>query len=376
MSQEIKKIPIVIASILKPVDDTRMLGKIGHSIGKKANVEITIIGYPTTHSNLPAAFNFFSFPPFKRLSVGRIRARFTFFRRVLAVKPRLLIITTHELLFVSLLAKWITGCRLIYDVQENYYRNILHSPTFPIIVRQLIALLVRLKEKLISGAIDHFFLAEAAYQTELGFLHNRFSILQNKASKHAIDQCTSKKKSEEDGNVHLIFSGTLARNTGVFEAIRFTKLFHQADATIRLTIIGHCAMANVLSQIKKEIENCSYISIIGGDKLVPHTQVLEEISKSNGAFVTYLPNASTSDSIPTKLFEYLALQIPIFLVPHPPWVAYCQPFNAAILLEDSQSPAQLLAGLRNSRFYTSRPEPIYWEDQEVSLLAIIDRNLS
>ncbi len=371
MSQEIKKTPIVIASILKPVDDTRMFGKLAHSIGKKNDVDITIIGYPTKNPFLPPDFTFISFKPFKRLSFARFFARFTFLRKMLAIKPKLIIITTHELLFVSLFAKAIMGCRLIYDIQENYYRNIIHSTTFPIGLKQLVAIAVRLKEKLTSVAIDHFFLAEESYQTELGFLHHRYTVLENKASKEAIDRCSFEKKSKLDSNTHLIFSGTLATGTGVFEAIRWIKLFHQVDTKIRLTIIGYCSIPSVLKKIKNEINNCDYISLIGGDELVPHQRVLEEISKSDGGFITYLPNASTSGSIPTKLFEYVAMQLPILLVPHQPWVAFCKPYAAAIPLSDSQSPDQLLKRFKETPFYQNQPKQVYWEEQESTLFTVL-----
>ncbi len=371
MPQEIKKIPIVIASILKPIDDTRMFEKLGHSIGKETNIDITIIGYPTRNTHLPATFNFIPFKPFNRLSLKRIFVRFDFLKQVVAIKPAIVILTTHELLFVSVLAKWITGCRLIYDIQENYYRNIIHSTTFPGFIKEWVAMLVRLKEKLLSRSINHFFLAEASYQHELTFLQNRFTVLQNKASKVAIDQSSFQKKSAIDGNIHLLFSGTLATSTGIFEAIRWTKSFYEVNNSIRLTIIGYCAIPKALVAIKNEIKDYNFIKLIGGDELVPHTRVLEEISKSDAGFITYIPDASTSGSIPTKLFEYLAFKLPIFLVPYQPWVDYCELYDAAILLEKSFPAHQLLNKFKEHHFYKEAPPDVFWEDQEASLSNII-----
>ena len=376
MSQEIKKTPIVIASILKPVDDTRMFGKLALSITKIDKVAITIIGYPTKNPFRVPAVTSLPFKPFKRISFRRFFARFTFLQQVMAIKPRIIILTTHELLFVSLLAKAITGCRLIYDVQENYYRNIIHSTTFPFLIKHVVALAVRLKEKLIGPAIDHFFLAEKSYPTELRFLPERYTVLENKVRKESIGQCSFNKKSKIDGHTHLIFSGTLATGTGVFEAIRWTKLFYEVDPKIRLTIIGYCSIPTVLKKIKAEVKDCNYISVIGGDELIPHAQILEEISTSDGAFVTYLPNASTSGSIPTKLFEYLACQLPIFLVPHPPWVNYCAPFHASILLDKETSALQLLSNMKDNQLYSQAPQEIYWEGQEASLFSVMDKILS
>ena len=42
-----KKQRIVLASVLKPVDDTRMFEKIGKSLSDNPDFEIFIIGYPS-----------------------------------------------------------------------------------------------------------------------------------------------------------------------------------------------------------------------------------------------------------------------------------------------------------------------------------------
>ncbi len=348
-----------------------MMEKLGPTIGKIDETAITLIGYPTTGTTFSPDTTYKPYPPFSRLSFRRILARYTFVKNVLTIRPRVVIFTTHELLLPSLIAKLITGCRLVYDVQENYFRNIRYSKTFPPLLKQLIATWVRLKEILISPAIDHFLLAEAAYHHELGFISNRFTILQNKVSKSAVQQHTLEKKSKSDQLIHLIFSGTLAKGTGVFEAIRWTKKLYTIEPRIRLTIIGYCSSEDERAKLRQEIEGCPCISLIGGDTLVPHHIVMEEISKSDAGFITYPINPSVSSAIPTKLFEYLAFQLPILIVPHPPWIDYCMPYSAAIELDDARRPEEILAQLQASTFYTRTPENIFWENQEESLRGVI-----
>jgi hypothetical protein len=47
LTQVIKKRRIVLASVLKPVDDTRMFEKIGVSLAGADEAEVIIIGYPS-----------------------------------------------------------------------------------------------------------------------------------------------------------------------------------------------------------------------------------------------------------------------------------------------------------------------------------------
>ena len=42
-----KKRTIVIASVLKPIDDTRMFEKFGMSLSDSGNYNVVIIGYPS-----------------------------------------------------------------------------------------------------------------------------------------------------------------------------------------------------------------------------------------------------------------------------------------------------------------------------------------
>src|SRR5690606_8480188 len=133
---------------------------------------------------------------------------------------------THELLLPGVFLKILLGCRLFYDVQENYYRNIIHTPAFPKFLRPILATYVRVKEWCSAPFIDHYFLAEASYQTELPFLRKKYTIIENKYKGRRIP---TDKKCTSDRNFHFIFSGTLAQSTGVFIAIELACKLHKEN---------------------------------------------------------------------------------------------------------------------------------------------------
>jgi hypothetical protein len=161
----------------------------------------------------------------------------------------------------------------------------------------------------------------------------------------------------------------------VIEAIRWTKKLYAIEPRIRLTIIGYCSAEDERAKLQQEIEGCPCISLTGGDTLVPHHIVLEEISKSDAGFITYPINPAVAGSLPTKLYEYLACQIPFFLTAHPPWVDFCKPYAAAIELDDTKQPRDYLALLTGGKFYTNPPNHLYWEDQEKVLIGVIRKFL-
>jgi glycosyltransferase involved in cell wall biosynthesis len=359
---EVKKRKIVIASVLKPVNDTRMTEKIGWSLADTRRFEIHIIGFPgkvTPHPNVLVH----TLPFFKRLSFKRLLAPWAILRKISALKPDLLIITTHELLAASILAKAILGIKVIYDVQENYYRNIRFTRAFPFPLRLPIALYVRIKEILSAGLIDHFFVAEKAYVQELSFASGRHTVLENKLVKPSVSTRFDRIKNQ------LLFSGTLAESTGVFKAIEVAVKLHELDPSVRLILAGHCSQQSTLSRIKKEIAIYPFITLIGGNYLIPHEQIVEHIQLASAGVIAYPNNPSTYHSIPTKLFEYLGLKLPILLTRHPEWESLCQPYSAAIPFDPERIDAEaILIALNTSHFYSVEPRNVFWDSEQPKLI--------
>ncbi len=87
-----KKRRIVLASLLKPVNDPRMCEKIGMSLAQSGQYEVHIIGYPSGTQVSESNVHFHELPLFKRISIGRIGARLKAIQIVIKLKPELLII--------------------------------------------------------------------------------------------------------------------------------------------------------------------------------------------------------------------------------------------------------------------------------------------
>lgn len=370
--QEIKKRRIVLASVLKPVNDTRMTEKMGQSL--QNDYDVHIIGFPAPGASAVPHLTTHPLPFFKRLSLKRLVAPWKIFQQLLRLKPAVVIITTHELLFPALLARALRGCKLIYDIQENYWRNILYTPAFPAALRPFIASVVRVREWLAAPFINHFFLAEKGYEKELGFLPARFTVLENKIpyppGGSALLPLAIRYPAGR--SVRLLFSGTLAESTGVFTAIALARALQKHDPSVRLTIIGYCAIPVQLARLRREIEATDFIDLIGGDSLVPHADILKTIKLSDMGIVAYPPNPATQNSIPTKLYEYLGNHLPVLLIDHPVWCALCEPFGAGVTFpSDHIDGAAILNQIRTRTFYTAAPTGVYWEDEAKKLAAAL-----
>lgn len=367
--QEIKKRRIVIASVLKPVDDTRMFEKMGRSLAEKH--EVHIIGYPTLTLPPAASVTFHALSPFRRISIARLLAPFRILIQLFKIQPEVMILNTHELLLAGVLYKIFKGVSIIYDVRENYFRNILYTKTFFPIIRPGIAIYVRMKEYILSPFITHFLLAEKNYQEELNFIGKRATVVENKVLRPSARKVLQKKPPHQQQ--HFIFSGTIAASTGIFIALDIVDKLYAANQNIYLTIIGYCAQQQTLLKIRERIKDKPYITLIGGNHLVPHAEILKAIQEADIGIVSYPPNLSTSGSIPTKLYEYLGYHLPMLLIDHEPWVKVCAPYSAAIPFQPETFNANVvLNDIQTKVFYQKPMSGIFWDEESPKLLRITE----
>ena len=369
MAQERKKRRIVLASVLKPVDDTRMFEKMGVSLAQKGGYEVIILGYPSASIPVHEGIQFISLSPFKRLSLSRLAARWIAFWKLLKLKPSLLIFTTHELLIPAVVLKVLMNVKIIYDVRENYYRNILHSGSFPLLIRWPLAFIVRFKEKLFAPAVDHFFLAELGYEKEFRFHRGGWTVIENKAV-----HVPSFERMKDPNKTRLLFSGTLAESTGVFRAITMAKELYRLDSGVSLTIAGYAALKNVRDQIQQEVKKNSWITLIGVDQLVPHEKIMECIQQSDFGIIAYPLSDHTNNSKPTKLFEYFNTQLPIIIEQVWPWISEYDVFQPFLIcdLKKLNGP-ELIQKMKTQTFYPRVPEDVTWLSEVPKILQALEK---
>lgn len=371
--QEIKKRRIVIASVLKPVDDTRMFEKLGCTLAE--NHDVHIIGYPSSVSYSGLETSSLKVHPlkrFSRISVGRVFAPLAVLNLICRLRPQILIVCTHELLIAAVVARLLTRCSIVYDIQENYAFNIYHGETVAWFLKFPLAGFIRLNEWICSRFINHFFLAENSYVNELKFIDNNYTVLENKLQ-NIPGESLYRQRSVKD-EVRLLFSGTLAETTGVFVAIRLAERLHAEDKRIVLYVIGYARQKAIQDRIYKLAEGKSYIRLIGVSSLIPHSEILGWINNVDFGIVSYPDNLSTRTSVPTKLYEYLGHRLPVLLIDNPMWVAYCKTYQAALVFNGDNIDAKtLIKDMFTTEFYPRFPEEVFWSNEKIKLNQSINK---
>lgn len=343
-----------------------MTEKMGATLVADGSFQVTVIGYPSP-GKIPQGIRTLSLKPFQRLSFARWWARWQAFGLAFRQRPDVFIFSTYELIGTALVLKVLLGTRIIYDVRENYYRNIVHSEGLPVVLRWPLAMLVRFQEKLCAPAIDHFLLAEKGYEQEFRFHRGGWTVIENKALQMPVAA-----RAKDPQQIVLLFSGTLSESSGVFRAIRFAEALHRHHPGVHLTIAGYAASAAVRKMLRASTKGKPFITLIGVDALVPHTEIVSLIQTAHAGIIAYPRLPHTVNSVPTKLFEYLQAKLPIIAEDHWPWVRRfepCRPF----LLTDLENPDanRIAKALIDNTFYVDLPAGANWKEEGEKLLSVL-----
>lgn len=315
-----KKTKIVIASVLKPVDDVRNYEKVACSLAKEEMYELFMMGTIGTKNDYDSTIHLLPWPPFQRLSIARFLIQFRYFFQLKKVRPQLVIITTHELLLTSVFYRLFFKTTLVYDVQEDYHRNLQYQHFYPAIVRLPLAQLIRLTEKLCAPFIHHFLLAEAVYEQDIPFVKRCFIIIDNKS--------LPIQKLEKKGTFKVVFTGTISSYSQAIESIQLFEKIAPSFDNPQLTVIGYCPSARYRKKLVTF--QSDVINLILSDKPVPHSQIVHEIATAHLAIIGYSPNPINELKIPTKQYEYTAAQLPYLVRKDTHWSRLGEQLGGAI----------------------------------------------
>jgi glycosyltransferase involved in cell wall biosynthesis len=283
------------------------------------------------------------------------------------MRPDLLIVNTHELLLMAALLKVFLRLRILYDIRENYRMNLLHTRTFPRIVRHALAGWVYLKERVLTRWFDHILLAEEVYRSELGFLKQRpVTVIENKAFPIA----TAK---QETTFLKFVFTGTLAESTGVFKVTDFVRRLHQANGNVRLKIVGRCALERDRSRLFSLAEKHPWLELQIHHDPVPHEQIEHAIAAADFGLVCYPHSTHTRGRVPTKLFEYMAAGIPILMEAGPVAKNRAAGYEGLITVEDFRAldPGEALRAAGGMRRRFLPPPGALWPPEGMRLCDMI-----
>ena len=269
---------IVIASLLKPVNDARNYEKLAVSLAKIEEYEVTSIGIsPSEHFQPINNIEYQSIGTYNR-SLGR-----RFFNQLkivflcIKLKPQLFLMTTIELYPSAWLLKRIFKVKVIYDIQENYQANIQYQKIYHGYLKNILTKIIAAFNKKIDAIVSHYLLSEKCYEYELNLEKRKVTVLENK---YVGSNYTVVKKNKKDKVIRIIFSGSISYYSGLDRVVKYFKKLkcHLPRAT--LSVIGFAPEKKVKMQFLKS-ENDPSIEWEIKDTPMDHYQLIDAIKNAD-----------------------------------------------------------------------------------------------
>ena len=363
---------ILIASFLKPVNDIRSFKKMAVSIAKNNRYDVYTTGYPVSLSKDNQNVTLLPLKPFKRNGIGRIRARREVWKIYLKLKPEVIIVNSPDLLVVTVIYKILFGSKIIYDIRENYFRNLWYQSNYIVGIRHILAIAIRTIEVITAPFFNHFLLAEKVYSKQLKFIRHRYTIIENKSL-----QTDIMKSQKGNGNtLQFLISGTIAREYGVLEGISFYKQVRESFPGSRLMIIGHCANKKTFELLEQHANEDDTIHLNISTVPLPHFEIENAMLQSDVGLLPYLPNRSTDGKWPTKLFEYMAYALPFIIQQSPTWNSFVVGNKEGIVLDftdDTEFSGSAISELLAVSSNAKKVPGIFWHEEEEKLENVLEQ---
>ncbi|MEO0073309.1 MAG: glycosyltransferase family 4 protein [candidate division WOR-3 bacterium] len=319
---------VCMLTSVHPLTDSRIFHKQAQTL-LAAGYRLTLAG-PATAQPLPARCSLLSIVQLPiPAHPGADRRPLSILLRWL-VAPLLLLMTVirsrcqichihdPELLPLGLILKTI-GYRVIYDVHEDYPQQILSKHYLPQFLRRPIAWLVGILELVCSRLFDHTVCATESIARR--FPQTRASVVRNlpdwsSAQRFRRDaSCPSVSGVRRKASftaVHL--AGTLTEARGITSLVQAMGILAKdLSREFRLLLAGRFVPESY-GDFLKNLPGWQLVSHI---EPVPHEQVWEIYSTCDAGLVCSLPLLRHLESLPVKLFEFMAAGLPVIVSDFP-----------------------------------------------------------
>jgi len=240
-----------------------------------------------------------------------------------------------EFLYWAVKLKQKTGAKVIYDVHEDFPQQILSKPWIPKIFRKLIATIFNFYEKRKVKQLDFIIVAlpkvkESFQKTGI----NNIETITNYPLLEYFAQVTSNQRvATSNQRIKLIYVGGLTRIRGTIEIIKSLE-FIKSD--VKLILLGKFQEKDLENKLKKmpEWEKVEFKGWL------PQKETYQNMMDADIGLICFLPTPNNINSMPNKLFEYMAARLPIIASDFPLWKEIIREDNCGLTV-NPQEPREI-----------------------------------
>ncbi len=226
---------------------------------------------------------------YSRSLIFRVKLLLKFFVVARKIKPEVIVVNSLEFVPVLKMLKNKIGFKVIYDMQEDYVKNITHHNGFKGLKRKIgVAYVKKLTTQLLK-LVEGVIYAEKVYQQDLVVPS---VTIENKSISNA------KRIKQLSNPVRLVFTGTLTKECGIYLALDWLDRLEEIGE-YELTMIGHTPLPEDHKRLKG-IDKSNFI-YKGSLSPIPHQDLVDEMVCSDFGLICYEISPSKKGKMPTKL---------------------------------------------------------------------------
>jgi len=229
-----------------------------------------------------------------------------------------------ELLPIGVLLKIFTRAKVIYDVHEDVPQQILTKYWIPVPLRQPLAVVFNAAEKLLVWAMDAVVVATEGIGAKFArfrpiVVHNYpdLGILPNPAP-----------VPQEEGQKVLVYVGGISRLRGAVEMIRALECLTYSE-DVWLDLIGRVEPAELEAELRA-LPGYGRVRFFGW---LPWKLAWEHAQSALVGLVLFHAAPNHTNALPNKLFEYMAIGIPVIASNFPLWKEIVEGNNCGITVD-------------------------------------------
>lgn len=246
----------------------------------------------------------------------------------------------------------VLGIPVFLDIRENLGAAYESNKTKKSVLKRIRKrCFVRSYEKFVLPKFDHIF----STTKELGkwieddyeISSEKLSVLGNYPSKVFLRQAerafTNRERTKKDNVLRLVHAGYVLENRGLQDVIFVLSILREKGYNFVFRIIGEGPYLNELMRLAQETGTEANIEFI---PMLPPDDVAGALAECDIGVCSYLLNEQTHQTLPGKLFEYMAVGLPVISSARKPVVRILEEVRCGLIYR-SRKPEEIVKVLLN-----------------------------